>query len=239
MGMIWLQWRAELRDRWRTGVLLPLVVAVGGGVALTTLAGARRTDSAMGRFVAYSLPDDGGFLYGSVTSPPPASGPAASSLALPPVERRVAHLPQVAAYFRAPYLFLTTSRSGHNSASLNAIGDFDPALYRSVDRPLVVAGHMPGPTRPFEAAINEFAAEKGHLHVGRPVRLYAYSAAQFRNGGLTGNVAALRVPAGPSFMVRVTAIVRFPQDINAVLPLAAKADVSYEGQENLYLTPAF
>src|ERR1700681_1701317 len=183
MGLIWLQSRAELRHRWRTVVLLALIVAVGGGVALTTLAGARRTDSAMARFVAYSLPDDGGFLYGSVASPPLASGPAADSLALPPVEYRVVQLPLVAAYFRAPYLFLTTSRSGHNSASLNAIGDFDPALHRSVDRPSIVAGHMPDPTRPSEATIIEFAAEKGHLHVGSPVRLYAYSAAQFRNGG--------------------------------------------------------
>jgi hypothetical protein len=59
-----------------------LVVAAGGGGALTTLAGARRTDSTLGRFVAYSLPDDGGFLYGSVASPPAVSGPDADSLAI-------------------------------------------------------------------------------------------------------------------------------------------------------------
>ena len=42
-----------------------------------------------------------------------------------------------------------------------------------------------------------------------------------------------------SFTVRITAIVRFAQDVNAIIPIAAKQDVSYEGQQNLYLTPAF
>jgi len=42
-----------------------------------------------------------------------------------------------------------------------------------------------------------------------------------------------------SFRVRVAAVVRFPQDVNAVASLADKSGASYEGDQNLYLTPAF
>ena len=77
--MVWLRWRAELRAQWRTVVVLALLVGMGGGVALTAFAGARRTDTAVPRFVHYSLPDDGGFLYGNVFSPPVAEGAAGTA----------------------------------------------------------------------------------------------------------------------------------------------------------------
>ncbi len=240
MSLIWLRSRAELRAKWRTFVVLALVVGLGGGVALAAFAGARRTDAAMPQFVAYSLPDDGGFLFGSVSSPPVATGSAASSLALAPLEQRVVDLPQVVAYFRAPYLFLTPDPSGQLNGSLNAIGVANADLFRTVDRPLVITGSLPDPNHPFDVAINELVAEKRHLHVGSRLHLYAYSAGQIQNGGLTGGVEHdNQAPAGPSFTVRVTAIVRSPQDVNAVNAVLANEDVSYEGQQNLYLTPAF
>ena len=50
---------------------------------------------------------------------------------------------------------------------------------------------------------------------------------------------ATRRPTGPPFTVRVTAIVRSPQDVNVVNPVLANEDVSYEGEQNLFTTPAF
>ncbi len=217
-----------------------LVLGIGGGVALTALAGARRTDTAIEQFVSYSRPDDGAFLFGNPTAPQTVSGASANSLNLLPVERRVVDLPQVAQYFRAPYLYLTSSPTGYTGKSLNAIGAADATLFRTVDRPLVVAGKLPDPKRPDDVAINELAAEGRHLHVGSHILLYAMSVAQFRNGALTNGASYKPIaPQGPTFRVRVTGIVRSPQDIDAVLPLADKQDVSYEGQENVYLTPAF
>ena len=240
MGFVWLRLQAELRATWRSVMVLALMLGVGGGLALTAFAGARRTDSAMPEFVAYSLPDDGGFLFGSVSSPPVSQGQAPNSLALSKTEQRVVDLPQVVAYFEAPYLFLTTDPTGHNFNNLNSIGSTTAALYRRVDRPFVVAGHLPDPTQPFDVAVNEIAAGQHHLHVGSHFDLYAYTAAQFQHGALTNaSEIGSEVPAGPSFTIRVTAIVRFPQDVNAILPLAAKQKVSYEGQQNAYLTPAF
>jgi ABC-type lipoprotein release transport system permease subunit len=240
VGFVWLRLRAELRATWRSVVVLALVLGIGGGLALTAFAGAQRSGSAMPEFVAYSLPDDGGFLFGSVSSPPASQSAAPNSLALSPAEQGAVDLPQVVAHFQAPYLFLTTDRTGHNINNLNWIGSTNAALYRRVDRPLVVAGHLPDPTRPFDIAVNELAAGQRHLHIGSHFHIYAYSAAQFQHGGLT-NASEIgpEVPAGPSFTMRVTAIVRFPQDVNAILPLAAKRNVSYEAQQNAYLTPAF
>ncbi len=138
------------------------------------------------------------------------------------------------------YLFLTPDRTGHNVGGLNVIGDADADLYRSVDRPMVLDGRLPEPHRPFEVAINEFAATGGHLHVGSTLRLYAYSSAQVSSGELIASSSATPIrPSGPSYLVHVTGVVRFPQDVNAVLPLVDKQGVSYESQRNVYTTPAF
>ena len=198
MGLVWIRARSELRSSWRTMTVFALVLGIGGGVALTALAGARRTDTAIEQFVSYSRPDDGAFLYGNPTSGPTVSGASADSLSLLPVERRVVDLPQVAQYFRAPYLYLTSSPAGYTGQSLNAIGAADAALFRTVDRPLVVAGKLPDPKRPDDVAINELAAEGRHLHVGSHILLYAASAAQFHSGALTNGASYKPIaPQGP------------------------------------------
>jgi ABC-type antimicrobial peptide transport system permease subunit len=83
------------------------------------------------------------------------------------------------------------------------------------------------------------AAEADHLHVGSTVRLYAYSLAQIQSGNLTGAVEHVPVPKGPSYAVRVAAIVRSPEDVTAVAPLEARIGVIYEGDRDMYMTSAF
>ena len=81
MAAVWARSRAELRVRWRATVLLAVLVGLTGGVVLAAVAGARRTDSAIDRLVAYN-------------SPPldsPAGWPRAG-----PVTPVVERLPQVA-----------------------------------------------------------------------------------------------------------------------------------------------
>jgi hypothetical protein len=87
----------------------------------------------MGRFVSYSLPDTGGFLFGSLSSPPVARGAAGYSLAPPPLMNKVVSIPEVAAYFREPSLYLTTDRSDP-TPGLQVVGAGDPDLWRTVDR---------------------------------------------------------------------------------------------------------
>ncbi len=239
MGIIWLRWSTELRARWRALVVIALLLGIGGGGALGAFAGARRTDTAMASFVSYSLPDNGGFIYGSPSGPTVPPGPAAYSLAPYGAVRRILSLPQVKAWFEGPYLFMATDPSGSDVGTLNPFGFSTADALRDLDRPLVVAGHLPDPSRPFDVAVNEFAADKGHLHVGSRFRVYAYSYSQIAGAALiTQGVSKMR-PQGPSFTVTVTAIVRFPTDVSAVLSLAANKDVTYEGEQNMYMTPAF
>jgi len=46
MATVWLELRADLRQRWRALLSLALLLGLIGGVVLTTAAGARRTDTA-------------------------------------------------------------------------------------------------------------------------------------------------------------------------------------------------
>src|ERR1700722_9459321 len=112
MGIIWLRSRFELRARWRALVVTALIFGIGGGTALCAFAGARRTDTAMASFVSYSLPDDGGFMYGSPSGPTVPPGQAAYSLAPSGAVRRIVSLPEVRFWFQAPYLFMATDPSG-------------------------------------------------------------------------------------------------------------------------------
>lgn len=239
MSFVWLRVQAALRHRWKTLVVLTVVTGIGGGAAITALAGAQRTDTAMARFVSYARPDTGGFLYGSLSSPPVTPGYPRNSLALAPAERRVVQLPQVAAYFRAPYLFFSQSRAGVDRSNLNVFGDADLDLHRTVDRPMVLTGRLPDPNSPFEVSVNELAAAGQHLQVGSTLTLYAYSYEQVADGLLMESTGTPVRPAGPAFHVRVTGIVRFPQDVNAVVPLVDHQGVAYDSQRNLYTTPAF
>jgi hypothetical protein len=240
MGVVWYWLRADLRVRWRALVLIALLVGVGGGVALTAFAGARRTAAAVPQLLAYSRPDDGAAIFGGGSCPPPAvTGPAAGSLAPLPVAARVLRLPQVAAFMRTPYLFLSASPSGSGTGSVNVTASADVQGYRAIDRPLMVAGRYPDPGRPFDAAVNDLAAQRLHLGVGSRLTLYAYSEKQVLACDLTGATGSLPAPAGPRFTVRVVGIARTPNDINAVAPLAAAQGVDYDGQGQVYLARAF
>ncbi len=239
MGVVWYRLRADVRVRWRALALIAVLVGVGGGVALTAFAGARSTSAAVPQMLAYSRPDDGTVAFGGFCPPPTVTGPAARSLAPLPAAARVLRLPQVAAFMRAPYLFFSATSSGSGVGSVNVTASADVQGFRAIDRPLMVAGRFPDPRRPFDAAVNELAAERLHLGVGSRLTLYAYSQKQVVACDLTGAAGPLPAPAGPRFTVRVAGIARMPTDVNAIVPLAAAQDVDYEGQAQVYLPGAF
>jgi hypothetical protein len=58
MGAVALLVGVELRRRWRSHVAIALLVGVIGGVVLTLVAGARRTDGALDRLRASTLDGD-------------------------------------------------------------------------------------------------------------------------------------------------------------------------------------
>ena len=59
MRAVWLRVRAGLRQDWRSPLVLALITGLMGALVLVSLAGARRTDTAVPRFLAWSGPTEG------------------------------------------------------------------------------------------------------------------------------------------------------------------------------------
>ena len=58
MTVAWYRFRHTLRRRWIGYLAVALLIAVLGGVSLASIAGARRTSSALHRFMVASNPSD-------------------------------------------------------------------------------------------------------------------------------------------------------------------------------------
>jgi Na+-transporting methylmalonyl-CoA/oxaloacetate decarboxylase gamma subunit len=215
---VWLRGKSEFRTSWRAVALILLLVAVGGGIALAAVAGARRTQTAMPRFLAYNRPEDAMLFFN----------------ASPAVVARVLAQPQVAQVMRLPYLYMSADRSGLAEGAA-VFGAADDVALRAVERPMVLSGRAARPDRSSEAMINEVEARRAHLKVGSRITLYAYSMKQALTAG-NGGFGHPSRPQGPQSQVQVVGIVREPSDI-AVVPV--HQDVAYEGSATIYVTPAF
>lgn len=213
MGAVSRRVRSELRSRLRSTLLLAVVVGIAAGATLTALAGARRADSAVDRFVAYSHS-----AHGVVRADPA-------------LYAEIARLPQVASTAQLARMLM---------ARLDANGQPDRTLGLSViaaddlgfSRPLMVSGRGPRPDNVTEVTINPSAAENGHLKVGSSLRLQA-----FAPGGaeelLRGTYAA---PTGPVVTLEVVGIERFPVDLNVA---QAAPGAAYASEDSVFVTPAF
>jgi hypothetical protein len=213
----WSRTRAEFRTSWRAVIAISLVVAFGAGVALTAAAGARRTQTAMRRFVAYNRPEDATLFFSTT----------------PEVGRRVVALLQVARWTQFPYLYMSTDPSKFDPRT-GVFGAEDAAALHTIERPLVVRGRLSHSDRVNEVMVNEREASAFHLHVGSSFTLYAFSLRQTLSGGNADFTGPTR-PEGPRYRVRVVGVVREPTDI-AVVPDAR--NVIYESSGTVYATPA-
>jgi ABC-type lipoprotein release transport system permease subunit len=195
-----------------------VLVGLAGGVVLAAVAGARRTDSAVDRFIAYNRP---------MTVEVAGLGFEA-----------VSRLPQVADADEVAFVILAPS-TPDGAPDLPGIGSVAPfvtmrgRLGVTSDRGLLVAGRLPDPARPGEVSVNETLARARHLAPGDTLHLWAYTARQFAEGVDSSTVPR---PAGPALDVTVTGILRKPNDLN---PVPVQKDVVYLGYNELYLTPAF
>jgi FtsX-like permease family len=220
MTAVWVRARAQLRRRWAAAVVLAVLSGLAGGVVLAAVAGARRTEAAMGQFLAYNQSMNV-FVLGAEVD-------------LDAVRR----LPQVAVSGSRYYMALVppTPSGRPDTAAFGSVNPWAPAsgpLWSELDRPLLVAGRHPDPARPLEVAVNERLAHQRRLRPGSTFAMWAYTPEQLRRAR---GPKDLGPPEGPAFRFAVTGIERQPTDLN---PLAADTDVEYLGTQDLYLTPAF
>jgi hypothetical protein len=232
---LWVVARAQLRRRLLGAAALAALVGVAAGVVIAGLAGARRTESSMDRFVDYAAPTD---VVVTVNGPQTTLVPSAADLrAVGATRDRVRRLPQVASSARTPYVFLSPDASGAGVGSLNAFAAADEAAFRTVNRPLVLSGRLADPARADEAVVDDEAAEQRHLAVGEVVPLWSYSAAQ-NDAVASSGAGRFPAPAGTRYEVRVVGVVRMASTVYRP-PVDVSRDVDFLGRRSILLTPAF
>lgn len=228
MGAVWLRARALFRGRLLASLLLTLVVGLAGGVVLAAVAGARRSNTALSRFLTASDTVNATVIWDTSVELTNRTD-RAEELAV------VSDLPQVRTAHRVSFVILSvldpTGPAG--PARPLALVGLDRPGHEALGRPLLVAGHWPRPDHPEEALVDEEFASQHGLHAGGPFRVGTYTRAEFAQA--VGGVYV--PPKGPTANLRVAGIVRFPKDL---LPLAeggSQTDTDQSG--DLYLTPGF
>ena len=146
-------WRANWRRSWRIAVIVALIGGLLGAVALAALAGARRTDSAYGRYLQAIKASD---VMVDIPGP------------LLPVVRQVEHLP--GATSTAAWLGLNADpvidgKVDDNFTTSGLAVSLDGEYFRQ-DKLTVLAGRLPKRHLASEMAVTEPMAEVFHLHPG-------------------------------------------------------------------------
>jgi ABC-type lipoprotein release transport system permease subunit len=153
MTAILVRLRSELRARWRTWLSLTLMLGLFGGAVIAIAAGARRTDSAYPRFLAWSRAPD-------VLVPRFTSDIANGVFGLVTM-KDVEALPQVVDSARLRLYQTTTDQT------VNAPGD--ARLGAAIDRVKVIQGRLP--RGPDEVALNWLEARKQGVGIGDTIHL--------------------------------------------------------------------
>lgn len=218
MSAVWVRARSELRRQWRSTVVVAALVGLVAGLALFGVAGARRTSSAMDRFLTSYRPFDA-FVFGEEL----------------PAET-VAALPRVVDVDIQSFLLLAPSNpSGEPdpTGSLNPFLTTMGAAGSTSQRPIIVAGRLPDHDEALEVAVNEDLVRRQGVGVGDTLRVWAYRPAQFFE---VLEAPGAVEPAGPALDLRVTGVVRHPSDIS---PDPVDDEVAYSAIQSLYLSPGF
>ena len=187
-----LTWFAlDLRSRWKSLVVLALLVAFASGTVMGAVAGARRGASAPARLQASSLPS-------SVVVLPNTPG-----FDWEPIRG----LPSVAALttFVVGDVFLVDGVDGDNSLGF---APADDEMLRTIERPYVVDGRVPDPTRADEVVVSpDFVSHHG-LGVGDAVTIRLYRPETVDAAAFAGSVPD--DPDGPVVDARIVGVVRSP-----------------------------
>jgi ABC-type antimicrobial peptide transport system permease subunit len=151
---------AGLRLRWRPLLALSLLLGVIGGVVLGAAAGARRTDTAYPRLLAWAhaaqiriIPTAGpGYGYGGFF-------------------RDLRGLPQVATMSTTSLYNMILPHSRRRQ--IEAMSSPDGRTGATVDRVKLIAGHPFGPSSTGQAMVDEQTARREHLRPGSMLRVLA------------------------------------------------------------------
>lgn len=201
VSVLTLLWRADWRSRWRSWLGVALLAGLAGGIVLASIAGARRTGSALERFERASRAPH-----------------AFAGVRVEPGERAdwdrlgaLRTLPEVDALgaFSTYWLFPSVL-SREEQALFVAHAADDEVFTREVAIPVVLDGRRAEPGRADELEINEDLAERLDVEPGDRVTFESLTPEQLATGEATGRFGD---PAGPEVELTVVGIVRNGSDI--------------------------
>jgi hypothetical protein len=184
--LVWL--RLDAPRRWRSLIVLALLVALATAVVVTAVAGARRGQTAFDRLWARTLP-------ATVTVLPNQPGFD---------WQKVAALPEVSTLgLFAVYTVTIDGLPGANSGFPPANG----AIGQTVERPVVLAGRLLNPGRADEVMVSPHFVARYGKGVGDTLTLRLTSPAQ-----ADAHFRALggEQPLGPRIVVRIVGVARTP-----------------------------
>ena len=147
--------------RQRGGYLtLVLLIGLAGGIALGSIAAARRTASSFSTFLARTNPSDLTIV--------PAGGLSGYSQSLIGQIRRLSHVARVESYVALSASLIKSGRTEPQSldSSVIMVGSVDGLLFNQ-DRFSVTAGRMADPARPDEVVVTQDAAAALGLRLGQ------------------------------------------------------------------------
>jgi len=173
LTVAWYRFRATFRRRWGGYLSLVLLIGLVGGLAMASIAGARRTQSSYPTFLAGTNPSD---LNVAVYNPATNGGPG------PPLATKIAHLPgvkRVRDLVTPTFVPLTTDGTPRLSTFniVVTLGSLDGELFTQ-DRLTAVQGRLADPQRADEIMMTASAARLFGVHVGQVVPLGFYLPAQ-------------------------------------------------------------
>ena len=177
---------ADIRRRWRSLIVLGLLAGLTAGLAMAAFAGARRTDTALGRLDRVTHAPDAVVFPSQVDD-------------IHPEWAGLAARPEVAQLAVWDLFFCTIE--GQEGGLLFASGG-DGWLTR-IDKPVVLAGRMFNPESDDEMVVNEQVVSQDGVHLGQVVHIQAYALDQPDAAG---------TPHGPSMNLRVVGIVRTAEE---------------------------
>ncbi len=190
-GVVWYRFRATSRRRWPGYLAIVLLLALVGGLALGSLAGARRTQSFYPTYLANTNPSD-------LVVSPNVPGASTSNLAYSTrLTRAFARLPGVKHVVDSTYLLVVplrkngTPNPGSFSAGAAPLGSADGEFF-SQDRVTVITGRMPNLDRTNEFVTDASLAHLAGWHVGETVPLGAYTVDEFNSAGIPTGKAVHR-----------------------------------------------
>ena len=178
LGTAWYRLRTTFRRRWGSYLAIVLLIGLIGGLAMGSIAGARRTQSSYATYLASTDPSDLTVILGL----PNCQTCSGYSPSVEPRLARLAHVKRVEGSIQTYGQILEPDGTPPNISAttfndIDALASTD-GLYFDQDRVTAVVGRLSDPHRVDEMVMTAAAARLQGLHVGETAPVGFYTNAQ-------------------------------------------------------------